>query len=343
MIPLIAQLSGEHPSLPLSELNSILRILGSTTEVEVLHPRLALFRASRREGELIGRRAGYVKTLIEPVLTAELEALGKEIEVGSSDVLSRAATFAVRAVKISEVGTSRVLIENWIGAVIRRAYPHLRVDLTNPSLEVVALVTPSRVYAGPRVSRLDARVFEQSRPGRRPFRHPSALMPRLARCMVNLAQIKIGGTLLDPFAGTGSVLIEAAKLGYMALAIEVDRWIARGCLRNLKHYGLDYSTQVICGDSTTPPLRGGVDAIVTDPPYGRSTKLGGRSLQDLYLTAFRELMDLLPNGARVVTAMPQQHLDPQLLTDLGLELAESHTVRVHSGLTRIICIYKNSR
>ena len=338
MTTLIAQLSGEHPALAYSELQSILHILGVTSTIERPHSRLALFNANMDAGAQLVSRAAYVKMVAECVLSASLSDVGARGDPRWSELLARAESFAVRAVRMGDAPISSMMAEKLVGALIKRAYPHLRVNLSSPSLWVVAFITRDQLYAGPIVSRIDSKGFEERRPGRRPFRHPSAMMPRLARCMVNLARVRPGGWIIDPFAGTGSIPIEAALLGYNLVAIELKSWIARGCLRNLKHFGLENSTQVICGDATRPPLRGRVDAAVTDPPYGRSTQLGGRELHDLYLEAFEALVNLLPKGGRVVTALPKERFAPEILSYVGLRIIETHPIRVHSGLTRIVCV-----
>ncbi len=41
----------------------------------------------------------------------------------------------------------------------------------------------------------------------RPFSLPISLHPKLARALVNLARVPMGGVLLDPFCGTGGILL----------------------------------------------------------------------------------------------------------------------------------------
>ena len=47
--------------------------------------------------------------------------------------------------------------------------------------------------------------------------HSGMLPPKLAKIMINLAQIEKGRLLLDPFCGSGTILQEAALLGYRQL------------------------------------------------------------------------------------------------------------------------------
>ena len=57
-------------------------------------------------------------------------------------------------------------------------------------------------------------------PKNKPKRHPAMLKPKLARLLVNLTGAK--KQLLDPFCGTGSILIEAGVLGLKPLGSDID-------------------------------------------------------------------------------------------------------------------------
>ena len=49
------------------------------------------------------------------------------------------------------------------------------------------------------------------RPRARPFFHPAAIFPKLSRALVNLSRVGAGEVFLDPFCGTGSLLLEATS------------------------------------------------------------------------------------------------------------------------------------
>ncbi len=336
---ILALLSGDAPKLALSELRSILYILSGSDYVERLTDRLVQLDSSIGDARIITCRSAYVKELIEPILYHSELYVGCEVDVGESETLKTARSFAVRAVRLGGVKFDSVAVERWIGGLVKSSYPHLRVDLSKPDVLVHAFITEKGLYAGPLLARLNYRVLESRRPKMRPFRHPSALMPRLARCMVNLTRARPGGWIIDPFAGTGSIPIEAADMGYKVLAIELKGWIARGCLLNLKWSGHADKVGLVCGDAVKPPLRGVFHGVATDPPYGRSTQLGGRDIQQLYLDAFSSTANLLEAGSRIVAAIPQQRIDPTLLEEIGLRLLEQYPIRIHSGLTRVVCIY----
>ncbi|MCS7145610.1 MAG: THUMP domain-containing protein [Nitrososphaerota archaeon] len=337
---LLALLSGDAPALALSELKSILHILYSRDSVEVFTDRLVLIESKADDAGTIVERGAYVKEIIEPVIYAPVTEAYGDVVVFDSEILNAARSFAVRAVRLGDVGYNRAEVERWLGGVVESRFPHLEVNLSSPEVVVQAYITGKGFAAGPLLSRQRYDRLEARRPKMRPFRHPSALMPRLARCMVNLTRVKPGGWIVDPFAGTGSIPMEAADMGYRVIAVELKRWIARGCLLNLKWSGHADRVELICGDAANPPLRGTFQGVATDPPYGRSTQLSDRNIRRLYLNAFSSITQLLEPGSRVVAAIPQQRIDPALLEEAGLQLLEQHPIRIHSGLTRIVCIYE---
>ncbi len=45
------------------------------------------------------------------------------------------------------------------------------------------------------------------------------MSPKLARCMVNLTGVKENDLVLDPFCGTGGILIEAGIMGARVIGV----------------------------------------------------------------------------------------------------------------------------
>ena len=58
--------------------------------------------------------------------------------------------------------------------------------------------------------------FENRRAHLRPSNHPTSLHPRLARCLINLANSK---EILDPFCGSAGLLLEAGLLKIKIISI----------------------------------------------------------------------------------------------------------------------------
>jgi len=167
---------------------------------------------------------------------------------------------------------------------------------------------------------------------RLPFRRPVSLPPRLARAAMNLAALRPGDRVLDPFVGTGALIAEAALLGARTYGIDADPAMVRGALRNLAHLGVR-AEAFVQGDAREvelpgPPPR--FEALVTDPPYGRSSaSIGGAPSRLVPQVLDRWQSALLPRGTIVV-------LSPGGPPSLGPPWVEECRipVRVHRSLTR---------
>lgn len=123
--------------------------------------------------------------------------------------------------------------------------------------------------------------------------------PQLSLMMANQAQVQNGDLVLDPFVGTGSLLIAASQFGGYTLGTDIDYLMLHGKTRpsritqkyreidenvaaNMKQYGIMSNfVDVVVADFACPLWRqnANLDAIITDPPYGvrESTERVGSS------------------------------------------------------------------
>jgi DNA modification methylase len=104
--------------------------------------------------------------------------------------------------------------------------------------------------------------------------HPGKMLPELARRIVTEYSTP-GQVVLDPLAGIGTTVVEAALLDRRAVGIELeDRWVtlAQANLEHMLPAGRRRLAEVRAGDARYLPevlgdLTGTVDLIVTSPPY----------------------------------------------------------------------------
>src|SRR5579872_7344031 len=155
------------------------------------------------------------------------------------------------------------------------------VDLENPQNLFQIEKVDSDFVVGLSGSGYKRFSWKSRRPRARRFFLPSAIYPKFARDLVNLARVREGDIFLDPFCGTGSLLIEAALMGMRSVGVDLKRWIAQGALLNLKFFGLDYES-ILRADSGSKffPFRN-VDAISTDVPYGRASSTMGKGTAEI--------------------------------------------------------------
>jgi modification methylase len=105
--------------------------------------------------------------------------------------------------------------------------------------------------------------------------HPGKMLPELARRIVT-EYSQPGDSIVDPMAGIGTSVVEAALLGRRALGVELEpRWatLAEANLDHMLGRGKRRLAEVRAGDARHLPevlgkRSGTVDLIVTSPPYG---------------------------------------------------------------------------
>ncbi len=208
------------------------------------------------------------------------------------------------------------------------------VDLVHPDMELT-VVRGEREYLAVTAPRAMVQDWMGRRPRRRPFFHPSAMFPKLSRALVNLSRVKAGETFLDPFAGTGSLLIEAALVGAKAVALDRDRKMVKGALGNMKGLGQEW-LGVMRADAFLPPLAK-VDAMATDVPYGRASSTLGTDRDEVVGLALSSMARLLPAGGRA--ALMHAKTGAPMGTD-DFEVEEEHDLYVHKLLTRTISVLR---
>jgi tRNA (guanine10-N2)-dimethyltransferase len=138
---------------------------------------------------------------------------------------------------------------------------------------------------------------------------------------------------LDPFCGTGGILIEAGLMGLKIKGSDIDQRMVEGCRKNLE--SLNLKGEIKRGDA----LKQGsmrVDAIVTDPPYARSSYVTDKNLGGLYNEFLSTAFNNLRHGGYLVLMVPKRYP-----LDTGrFSLIEEFDFRVHKSLTRKIFVMK---
>ena len=308
-------LSGDQPELAFAELKGALH--GESADLVHRDGRLALISGPRPERVFL--RMGYAKMAS---LLITLGDIGSVKEAISSYELPE-GSYAVRAHRYSNFEGDRLSVERDVGRVVGESRG---IDLEEPD-NILDIYLGERVYAGLRVR--DTRALSEREPFKRPYFSPVTLHPRMARALVNLTGISPGQALMDPFCGTGAVLMEAAMMGISAIGIDLDPSMIEGAKRNLSHYGLTAELHV--GDIEAIREMEGMDAISTDPPYGRSSTTNKEPVESLYRRFFSASADALDRGKRLSMILPSE--DYIELAD-DFRVVEKHSVKVHRSLTR---------
>jgi len=243
-------------------------------------------------------------------------------------------TYKVRAKKIKRKSPiSSEDIERKIGGLLyNKGY---RADLINPDVRYRAVLTDGKCIFGRVLASVDRGSFEDRRPQNKPFFYPGVLMPRLARSLVNIARSGPGSIILDPYCGTGGILVEAGLMGAVTLGCDVQRKILLGARMNLDFYVPDHS--LMFQDAGNMALKDScIDCVVTDPPYGRSALIQARSLDILMKRSLCEIFRVLRPGGRavVVSECPIEGW----AVSASFSVVDVYIQRVHRSLTRRITV-----
>jgi tRNA (guanine10-N2)-dimethyltransferase len=318
----LVEVGGWHPLLPAAELAAV-----AGQPLQQLAPRL--FHCP---DELDWSRLAYARRGLR-LLGSSLRL---DVPFDPASVIS--GSYAVRLHDpdhlLPALARQRLIDQVW------RALPSPQVRLTSPDHELHVYITPAGLWWAEMQGRTGTDALRSHDPMARPF-FRSVLVPRRrARCLVNLTGVRPGQRLLDPFCGTGALVVEAGLLGAAAFGSDVGRAMVSGCRANLAFENVAADVRRI--DARALGDWGLMfDAVVTDLPYGRSASAHGVQLPDLFRAFLGAAAGVVRDGARVVVMAPAGLPEPSnTLFDVITVLRE----RVNRSLTREIWVlYRRSR
>jgi tRNA G10 N-methylase Trm11 len=103
-------------------------------------------------------------------------------------------------------------------------------------------------------------------------REALAISPRLAKIMINLAGLKKGEKLLDPFCGVGIILQEALLQGISVIGVDKDEKAIKGAKENLNWFGFSESDYLLINFDSIKVNVPNVSAVATEPDLGETLK-----------------------------------------------------------------------
>lgn len=163
-----------------------------------------------------------------------------------------------------------------------------------------------------------------------------ALRPELAHILLLVARIKSKETLLDPFAGFGSIPLEALR-GFgvkNVIAVEKDADLAKQLIGK--------GFQAIQGDATALDMipDASIDRVVTDPPWGlfdATDDLGNTYMQSL--VSIKRV--LKPKGVAVILS-GSELLDEVIRSDRDFSRLNVTNILVSGKKASIVKLQKTS-
>jgi tRNA (guanine10-N2)-dimethyltransferase len=281
--------------------------------------------------ERLGQRVALVHTISEHISSGTIS----ELENGARD-LDIDGTIAIRMRDLRpkpERVTDSTVLER-VGGILTEGR---KVDLENPDCET-RLVQGGRNHLGIQIASIDRSSFQQRKVDNRPFFSPISLHPKYARALVNLARASEGETFLDPFCGTGGILMEAGFIGAKLVGSDIKEEMIEGCKKNLGMFEVHSSFfRSDVGEIGRHVER--VSSIATDPPYGRSSSTMREDPGSLYERSFKAFQEVLKENGYLAVVLPnEKHIK---MGEEFLQLEEVHKQRVHKSLDRFYCVFKN--
>ncbi|WP_458405761.1 TIGR01177 family methyltransferase [Methanobrevibacter sp.] len=334
--------SQEHPELPLAELKAVMECENIQAEINQICEGLVILENISQDNlmdyyKILTKRLGYTHEVHELILKSDVDNLDSDVsKIDWSNYIDE--TFAVRVKRIhSQIDT--VGEERHLGTLILDNCDNIKVNLSKPQSLIRVAAFDENLFIGIERIKLNKKHFEKSKPHKRPFFYPGSMNPKLARCMVNLSRIKSGELLLDPFCGTGGILIEAGLIGCKLVGSDIYWKMKNGTAINLDYYGItDYRTFNL--DVRELKMYEKVASVVTDPPYGISTSTGDVDGEEIFKEFFYAIYDNMKDDAYLCMASPHYVDLTPMVDEVGFEIVEQYGIKMHRSLTRIISVIR---
>ena len=156
--------------------------------------------------------------------------------------------------------------------------------------------------------------------------------------MVNLARVKPGDVVLDPFCGVGGILLEAGLVGCRVLGLDIAPKLVRGCLTNLRWAGVE-PLGLVAGDACKIPFRT-FKTFVSDLPYGRAAKTGGRAPVETLEEFLECVAPIVSKGVYACIGVAGLNLDEGFFLEKGFKMTGKYMVKEHKSLVREIIVLR---
>ncbi len=191
--------------------------------------------------------------------------------------------------------------------------------LAPPNAEILAVFSEKKLYIA-RTRVVYDSMLQQYRDESRPFVSAEiSTSPKICRTLLNLAGARPGDTILDPFCGTGTLLMEAAILGMKCIGVDIDADQVQGARSNMKWLAKDLGERldydIFKGDSRkiSSLVKKQVDAVAFEPvlgpiykevpPFNEAQKTI-KELTTLYQQVLTEIATILRPEGRIAMTIP---------------------------------------
>ncbi len=322
---------GAHPELSAAEIRAVLHVSGTRVggvllvdQVDASLPNLQNRLAGTiKIGSVIGSLKSWNKDEAADLIRSMIPMNGGKVHFGISvygERLTRNAEPLGLEIKkkLKEDGVSSRLVtskEATLSSVVVE-----KNHLLTSGGEFVILEGKGEILIGQTETIQDFESWSKRDFGR-PSRDAKSgmLPPKLARLMINLSGVEPANAfLLDPFCGSGTILMEAGLMGFHeVVGGDISEKAIKDSGKNLRWiFGEGHKSDLRVSSAADLKLDGHVDVVVTEPYLGPPQRGGetkaqlenvGTDLEMLYLKTFKNIHSLMKPKAKLVVAFPTFH------------------------------------
>lgn len=261
----------------------------------------------------------------------ELELASMVAACASIRPIPAKPNFSVSASFVGKRNYSANEIKMTVAEGVSARYPFTYTeDDRSADLNIRLFIEHDIAYVGVRLSKhpLHERPYQQ-------VHRPGSLKPSVASAMLLMADVRPAMRVLDPCCGAGTILIEVAAMGAVALGGDIEAKAVDAARVNAASAQL--STQIEQWDARNIPLPDAhVDCVITNLPWGQQIVLGD-ALGQFYGDVCFEIERILVPGGRTVVLTGT----PELLAFPGLTLEQSVEISLF-GQTPTISVYSSN-
>lgn len=329
-IEYLFELGGENTNVARYEVETVLECEGYNPR-EVFNQHSAVtFNLSKSLNENTINRLGMTKRISKVIHSSNNKDINGLInQIKEIDIENK--TFAIRMIS-KKMGDEREIAVKLGSKISSRN----EIDLENPQVKIL-------VFIGKRIMitlnnneiRTSYKACLKNHVRYRPYFSPISIHPRIARAMINMSKCEDGDTIIDPFCGTGGILIEGGKVKLNLIGLDILERMVENTNGNLKHFGLE--GEIEQGD-VGRIAEFEFDAIVCDPPYGISTTTAGEEISDLMSRTMNAFSKSTEKGKRVVMAVS----NPSIIPTESFTVVKTFEWYVHKSLTRNLLVLEKN-
>ncbi|MEM0380415.1 MAG: DNA methyltransferase [Desulfurococcaceae archaeon] len=316
----------DYIDLSINELKSLMEIYDSNGFIEKCYDEICIAKHRDDAVYRIMNRASFIKRSGRVISIDNISS-------PNLDYIDEIHEYGIKWIKIHKK-TSRGIdqINNYSDKLVEKS--HLPVNYRRGSYLELFFINDIVLIGIPIANR---RKYED----KRIYTRSIALPIDLSRLLVNLTRVKEGEVLLDPFMGTGTILIEANLMGIRTIGVDIDYSLIEIARSNLNNYCLN-NYMIIHGDSQIIKYNE-VDGIATNPPYGRGSGLKLENIKLLYESFINNALESVRKNRYIVfvTSSNLEKLIDEVISKYGLKVIGKHYIYVHSSLTRVVYEVRN--